>query len=87
MLTLERTCKLIPPPWWWHCWGGCDVISNGRQYVLNSAAGLSRKRDHVAPLLLQLHWLPVDQRIEFKVLLFSEAPRARSVRERSSIAM
>ena len=67
--------------------GGCDVISNGRQYVLNSAAGLSRERDHVAPLLLQLHWLPVDQRIEFKVLLFSEAPRARSVREHSSIAM
>ena len=48
-----------------------------------------RKTDHVALLLFQLHWLPVDhdQRIEFKVLLFSGAPRARSVRERSPIAM
>ena len=31
----------------------------------------SRKSDHVTPLLFQLHWLPVDQRIEFKVLLFT----------------
>ena len=30
---------------------------------------MSRKSDHVTPLLFQLHWLPVDQRIEFKVLL------------------
>ena len=32
---------------------------------------MSRKSDHVTPLLFQLHWLPVDQRIEFKVLLFT----------------
>ena len=48
---------------------------------------MSRKTDHVAPLLFQLHWLPVDQRIEFKVLFFSGAPRARSVRERSPLTM
>ena len=29
-----------------------------------------RKRDHVSPLLKELHWLPVQQRIIFKVLLF-----------------
>ena len=32
---------------------------------------MSGKSDHVTPLLFQLHWLPVDQRIEFKVLLFT----------------
>ena len=32
---------------------------------------MSRKSDHVTPLLFQLYWLPVNQRIEFKVLLFT----------------
>ena len=32
---------------------------------------MSRKSDHVTPLLFQLHRLLVDQRIEFKVLLFT----------------
>ena len=32
---------------------------------------VTMSRDHVTPLLFQLHWLPVDQRIEFKVLLFT----------------
>ena len=32
---------------------------------------MSRKSDHVTPLLFQLHRLPVDQRIEFKVLFFT----------------
>lgn len=27
----------------------------------------SRKRDHVSPLLRRLHWLPIEQRIQFKV--------------------
>ena len=40
------------------------------QYVLNSTArliSLSRKADHITPLLIDLHWLPVEQRINFKV--------------------
>ena len=44
------------------------------QYVLNAAARvifLSRKADHVTPLLMDLHWLPVEQRINFKMLLFA----------------
>ena len=44
------------------------------QYVLNSAARViarSRKFDHITPLLIELHWLPVEQRIIFKVLLFT----------------
>ena len=43
------------------------------QYVLNSAARViarSRKFGHITPLLKELHWLPVEQRI-FKILLFT----------------
>ena len=41
--------------------------------MFNSTArliSLSRKADHITPLLIDLHWLPVEQRINFKVLLF-----------------
>ena len=41
------------------------------QYVVNSAARLvtlSRKSGHVTPL--QLHWLAVEQRTEFKGLFY-----------------
>ena len=44
------------------------------EYVLNSTARLisrSRKADHITPLLFDLHWLPVEQRINFKILLFT----------------
>ena len=44
------------------------------QYALKSAARLismSRKADHITPLLIELHWLPVEQRINFKILLFT----------------
>ena len=38
------------------------------QYVLNPAARLvtlTRKHDHITHVLMELHWLPVEQRIEF----------------------
>ena len=44
------------------------------QYVLNSAARLvtlSRKHDHISPVLMEFHWLPVEQRVEFKIFLFT----------------
>ena len=44
------------------------------QYVLNSLARLvtlSRKHDHISPVLMEFHWLPVEQRVEFKILLFT----------------
>ena len=44
------------------------------QYVLNAAAIIitcKRKFDHVTPLLIELHWLPVRQRIVFKILLYT----------------
>jgi len=48
------------------------------QWVQNAAArmitsaGSARRRDHITPILRQLHWLPVPQRVDFKiaVLLF-----------------
>jgi len=44
------------------------------QQVLNSAARViarSWKFDRITPLLIELHWLPVEQRIIFKILLFT----------------
>ena len=44
------------------------------QLVQNSAARLitcCRKYDHTTPLLIQLHWLPISQRIWFKVRLLT----------------
>ena len=40
----------------------------------NSAARLvamARKYDHITPIQIDLHWLPVKYRIEFKLLLFT----------------
>ena len=42
------------------------------QMIQNSAARLitgTRRRDHITPVLFSLHWLPVRQRIEFKLIL------------------
>ena len=44
------------------------------QRIQNSAARLvtlSRKSEHVTPILKSLHWLPIRQRIIFKVLLMT----------------
>ena len=44
------------------------------QSVQNTAARLirrSRKCDHITPILLDLHWLPVSERIKFKILLLT----------------
>jgi len=41
-----------------------------KQQVMNAAARLvfsHRKHDHVTPLLEQLHWLKMEQRIEYKL--------------------
>ena len=42
------------------------------QLIQNSAARLltkTKKREHITPVLYTLHWLPVSNRIDFKVLL------------------
>ena len=44
------------------------------QSVQNCAArliNLSRKYEHVTPLLISLHWIPVQERIKFKILIIT----------------
>ena len=44
------------------------------QRIQNSAARLitgSRKYEHITPILKQLHWLPIDERIKYKILLLT----------------
>lgn len=44
------------------------------QHVQNAAARLitlSRKHEHITPILFNLHWLPVNYRIIFKILLIT----------------
>ena len=48
-----------------------DFLLQRLQRIQNSAARMLTKhpkQDHVSPILKQLHWLPVSQRIIFKVL-------------------
>ena len=53
------------------------------QLAQNAAARVIKrtpKREHMTPVLRDLHWLPINRRIDFKILLFvfkalhSEAP-------------
>ena len=49
-------------------------LTNKLQRVQNQAARIvckKRKRDHMTPVLKELHWLPVRSRITFKVLLLT----------------
>ena len=51
-------------------YGQPKCILKRLQSVLNSAARLihlTSRYEHVTPLLIQLHWLPVEQRITFKL--------------------
>ena len=44
------------------------------QRVLNSAARLltgSHRYNHITPILIELHWLPVEQRIIYKIILLT----------------
>lgn len=50
--------------------GISDSLLARLQSVQNAAARLitgTRRRDHITPVLRQLHWLPVRQRVAFKV--------------------
>ena len=42
------------------------------QSILNTAARLvtkTRKYEHITPVMINLHWLPIQYRIQFKLLL------------------
>ena len=50
------------------------VLRDKLQLCQNSAARLitrSRKYDHITPILVDLHWLPVEYRIKFKIMLIT----------------
>ena len=49
-----------------------DNLLERIQKVQNAAARivtLTRKRDHITPVLFKLHWLPIKERIIYKILL------------------
>ena len=51
-------------------YGIADGLMQRLQAVQNAAARLitgARRRDHISPALRQLHWLPVRQRVQFKL--------------------
>ena len=50
-----------------------EKITSHLQRVQNMAARIiirTSKGDHIKPVLKQLHWMPVKQRIEYKVLIY-----------------
>ena len=51
--------------------GSSQCLLDKLHHVQNAAARLitkSKKFDHITPLLIQLHWMPVKFRIEYKIL-------------------
>ena len=58
----------------WLLYGQPKCILQRLQSVLNSAARLihlSSRCEHFTPLLIQLDWLPVEQRITFKIAVIT----------------
>ena len=50
------------------------IVIKKLQSVQNAAARLitgSRKYDHITPILFDLQWLPVSERIKFKIILLT----------------
>jgi len=55
-------------------YGANDAVLNQLQLLQNRAARVltfTPKFDHITPILKELHWLPVQHRISFKILLLS----------------
>ncbi len=55
--------------------GGCSAhLINKLQMVQNSLSRVltrTRKYDHISPVISTLHWHPIKQRIDFKILLIT----------------
>lgn len=52
--------------------GLSQELMNKLQLVQNKAARmitLTKRRDHITPVLRTLHWLPIEVRVDFKILL------------------
>ena len=53
-------------------YGVSEHLLSQLQRVQNSAVRLvTKRRQHIMPVLIELHWLPVKQRIEYKLLLLT----------------
>ena len=55
-------------------YGVSDRLLTQLQRVQNSAVRLvtkTRRQEHITPALIELHWLPVRQRIEYKIFLIT----------------
>ena len=53
-------------------YGISDALLHRLQVLQNSAARLitgTRRREHISPVLFALHWLPIRQRIKFKLMV------------------
>ena len=49
-----------------------DYLIKRLPYVFNAAArlvSLTNKYDHITPVMMQLLWLPVKERINFKIIM------------------
>ncbi len=49
-------------------------VTEKMQYLQNSAARVltgTRKFEHITPILKEIHWLPVECRVDFKILLMT----------------
>ena len=56
----------------WH--GLAQCLLDKLQRVQNAAERLvscTRKHDSIAPVFIELHWLPIKQRISYKILLLT----------------
>ena len=54
--------------------GANRKVTDKLQRIQNTAARLitlTKKREHISPVLISLHWLPVPFRIQYKVILYS----------------
>uniref|UniRef100_A0A3Q3F3D0 Reverse transcriptase domain-containing protein n=1 Tax=Labrus bergylta TaxID=56723 RepID=A0A3Q3F3D0_9LABR len=53
------------------CYGGSLKTLQLAQNAAARVLTRTRKRDHITPVLTSLHWLPIQSRIEFKILLLT----------------
>jgi len=49
--------------------GITDLLFRQLQCIQNAAATGTRRRDHITPVLKDLHWLPVWRRVDYKLAL------------------
>ena len=55
-------------------YGTTERVLHPMQVVLNAAARLvvgAGRRDHITPILRELHWLPIRQRIRYKMAVLA----------------